>query len=349
MGIRFRKSIKINDFLKLNVSKSGVSITAGKKGASINLGKAGAFLNLGLAGTGLSYRKKISGLKKSNKSSKISNEKKVPEIDSSSLEEYFNKQESIINIHKYSGNVILKDDYNNKLNSLSDVNDIVEYKKCIDGDEDTIESFIGEFNKKLDYDYEVNVNYELENHDLFVDLDLPEIDAIPNDYKEVTEYGVVNKKKTSAMLKEEYAKMVVSLGVFLALNYFNISSYIDQVILSAFTQVRNNDGDINDKYLYSIKFSRSVFENTNFEQIDDLFEFINKFENRININNFTFKPIKPFEANSKIEKEQMIIETLSALKNLGYKNLDSIKEELQKQDFKETQEFLKYALKKFVK
>ena len=37
MGIRFAKSIKLGDYLKINFSKSGVSATIGKKGASINL------------------------------------------------------------------------------------------------------------------------------------------------------------------------------------------------------------------------------------------------------------------------------------------------------------------------
>ena len=66
MGVRFTKSIKLGDLLKINLSKSGISATVGKKGASINLGTKGAYLNLspaiaGITGTGLSYRQKISG------------------------------------------------------------------------------------------------------------------------------------------------------------------------------------------------------------------------------------------------------------------------------------------------
>jgi len=41
MGIRFAKSIKINNFLKLNFSKSGLSATLGKRGASVNIGGRG--------------------------------------------------------------------------------------------------------------------------------------------------------------------------------------------------------------------------------------------------------------------------------------------------------------------
>ena len=58
-GINFRKTQKVNDFVKLNYSKSGVSATIGIPGFSINIGKKGAFLNLGLPGTGISKRTKI--------------------------------------------------------------------------------------------------------------------------------------------------------------------------------------------------------------------------------------------------------------------------------------------------
>ncbi|MBO4410692.1 MAG: DUF4236 domain-containing protein, partial [Lachnospiraceae bacterium] len=66
MGIRFSKSIKLGNYLRLNLSGSGVSATVGKTGASVTIGKKGTFLNLspaaaGIRGTGLSYRQKISG------------------------------------------------------------------------------------------------------------------------------------------------------------------------------------------------------------------------------------------------------------------------------------------------
>ena len=50
MAIRFRKTKKILPGVKLNLSKSGVSVTAGVKGASINLG---------IPGTGISKRDKL--------------------------------------------------------------------------------------------------------------------------------------------------------------------------------------------------------------------------------------------------------------------------------------------------
>ena len=64
MGVRFSKSIKLGNFLRVNFSKNGPSLTIGKKGASINIGGKGTYLNLspsavGVKGTGVSYRRVI--------------------------------------------------------------------------------------------------------------------------------------------------------------------------------------------------------------------------------------------------------------------------------------------------
>ena len=62
MGLRFRKSITIFPGVKLNISKSGLSLSVGKKGAHVNAGTSGRkSVSVGLPGTGLSYTKTISG------------------------------------------------------------------------------------------------------------------------------------------------------------------------------------------------------------------------------------------------------------------------------------------------
>ena len=59
MGWRFREYITIFPGVRLNISKSGVSLTFGTKGATVNLGKGGAYLNTSIPGTGLYNRQKI--------------------------------------------------------------------------------------------------------------------------------------------------------------------------------------------------------------------------------------------------------------------------------------------------
>ena len=59
MSFRFQRRIKIAPGLNLNLSKSGVGISAGIKGATVSAGNRGLYGNLGLPGTGLSYRTKL--------------------------------------------------------------------------------------------------------------------------------------------------------------------------------------------------------------------------------------------------------------------------------------------------
>ena len=64
MGLRFKKQIKLGKLLKLNVSKSGVSLSAGKSGASVNVSKTGVYVNanpsiVGVKKTGVSFRQKL--------------------------------------------------------------------------------------------------------------------------------------------------------------------------------------------------------------------------------------------------------------------------------------------------
>lgn len=59
MGVRYRKSIKICKGVRVNVSKTGVSLTLGGRGASVNIGGRGAYVNTGIPGTGISSRERI--------------------------------------------------------------------------------------------------------------------------------------------------------------------------------------------------------------------------------------------------------------------------------------------------
>jgi hypothetical protein len=56
MGLRFRKSISLGRFLRLNLSKSGVSVGVGPPGLNVNLGPRGIRQTVGLPGTGLYYQ-----------------------------------------------------------------------------------------------------------------------------------------------------------------------------------------------------------------------------------------------------------------------------------------------------
>ncbi|MBQ8994211.1 MAG: DUF4236 domain-containing protein [Oscillospiraceae bacterium] len=356
MGIRFSKSIKLGNYLRLNLSKSGVSATVGKKGASINIGKRGTFLNLspslvGVDGTGISYRKKLFGFSKDKKttyapaevsqttqtaaapvtaSSNTNNNTNLPSstpevtiTPADILEEYSKNHEAKVNIHKYAGKIMSRDEFEAFMTELDSEASKELYQLSIDGDEDTIENFIGAFMNHLELAYDVRVNYELEDSTLYVDLDLPEIENINTEYPTISKGKIVYKKKTNPQLKEEYAKTVMSLGVFLGASFFNVSPYISTVVMSGFNSVRNKDGDLIDQYLYSVKFTRDIFEETDLSEIDDLYPFILRFENRINLSSANnFKAIKPYEMESVAAVNLMIEDAALALKELGYKTAD---------------------------
>ena len=61
MGLRLRKSIKLMPGLKLNLSKSGMSLTAGRRGACVNFSSRGTRATVGMPGTGISYSAKLGG------------------------------------------------------------------------------------------------------------------------------------------------------------------------------------------------------------------------------------------------------------------------------------------------
>lgn len=59
MSFRFQKRVRVAPGLRLNISKGGLSTSAGIRGASVTLGRRGLYGNVGAPGSGLSYRKKL--------------------------------------------------------------------------------------------------------------------------------------------------------------------------------------------------------------------------------------------------------------------------------------------------
>lgn len=361
MGIRFSKSVKLGKYLRLNFSKSGVSASVGPKGASVNVGSRGTFLNLspslvGVDGTGISYRKKLTGPIGSSGSSKTTSKKEktykpasetaqspnsAPQYTvadktgpstitaketvtaDSVVAEYAVNHEAKVNIHKYADPVMNSKEFEEFVSAIESPASRELYRYAIEGDEDTIENFVGSFMSNLDLAYDLRANYELEDNALYVDLDLPEIENVNTNYPVVKDYKLEYKKKTKAQLKEEYAKTVLSLAVFLTANFFNVSPYIEIVVFSGFTTVRDKNGDLVDQYIYSVKFTRDVFENTDLSKIDDVYEFILQFQNRIKMStSYTFKPVKPYEMESIVAANLMVEDAALALKELGYRTAD---------------------------
>lgn len=57
MSWRIRRSIRLLPGLRLNVSKSGFSVSAGRRGAHVTVGHGKVRTTVGLPGSGISYTK----------------------------------------------------------------------------------------------------------------------------------------------------------------------------------------------------------------------------------------------------------------------------------------------------
>lgn len=66
LGLRFRKSINLGGGVRLNLSKSGVGVSAGRRGMRVGIGPGGLRTTVGIPGTGVYYekRKKLGSSKK---------------------------------------------------------------------------------------------------------------------------------------------------------------------------------------------------------------------------------------------------------------------------------------------
>jgi len=56
---RFRKTIPLGKFFRINVSKTGTSLSAGRPGATINVRKDRVDGTVGIPGSGLSYKERL--------------------------------------------------------------------------------------------------------------------------------------------------------------------------------------------------------------------------------------------------------------------------------------------------
>jgi len=55
MGFRFRRSLRLAPGIRINLSKTGASLSLGRRGATLNFSGRGTKATVGLPGSGLSY------------------------------------------------------------------------------------------------------------------------------------------------------------------------------------------------------------------------------------------------------------------------------------------------------
>ena len=175
-----------------------------------------------------------------------------------------------------------------------------QLRRGVGADEAYVEEQIGEWIGSIDLPMEFQVEYEYDPAAgvLMVDLDLPEIEEIPESETVTLASGATKlKAKSQKAIREEYARCVMGLGVFCASHFFCITPDMERILMSAYTQRRDRKtGDMQDEYIYSVVFERDAFEKDGYQKLSPE-TFFNKFKNRmLRLASGEFKKIEPYTA-----------------------------------------------------
>lgn len=207
--------------------------------------------------------------------------------------DYWNKQKKEFEANEtkleIDNNIKFKEEYENTKKYLNNI---------ISGDNDCVCNDIDLWFSELEMPFECNISYDFKKNEglLLIDLDLPEIEDFPNKKAiQLTNGNMKLKDKTLTELSLDYKNYIFGLALFVVGHIFNISPKINRIILSAYTQRRDKKGQINDDYVYSIKFDRDKLSELDLIK-GDSFNMCMKFENRCNVNaNNSLKPIEPYD------------------------------------------------------
>ena len=321
--MRFRKSINIMKGLKLNFSKSGVSLTVGGKGVSANVGRKGVFLNTSIPGTGLYDRKKLFGFGGSKKEKGESAAEAMPSQVQLDLAEdgsllVYDKSGAIITSasllkrikalpeFQAQRDALLQarmDEFNAATQAFIDIGQLspdvlkpgkISRRDGRDAVEDRIEAWLAGL--EMPIDFHVDFEYDDEAGMLLADLDLPEIEHLPAQQLVLLSGGKLKQKeKSQKELRQEYVKCVFGLGMFCAGNFFALTPQMERVLLSAYTQRRDSKtGELQDTYIYSVLYEREAFERKGYQDQEPE-AFACRFRNRMNKSSAgELKPIVPY-------------------------------------------------------
>ena len=151
----------------------------------------------------------------------------------------------------------------------------------IEGDKDYVITAISSLfpNDEIPQEYFVDFAYIEDKGKVMVDLDLPEIEDIPNKKIELTPTGKKSIRiKGQTELRSDYANCVFGLAMYVAHLIFNVSIKIEEIEICGFTQRKiSNSAVAMDQYLFVVNFTRGLFSQIDFSilsalQIMDFFK-----------------------------------------------------------------------------
>ena len=172
-------------------------------------------------------------------------------------------------------------------------------RNLINGSVSAVEESFDYWIESCEFPVEINIDYEWDSikRVMLLDIHLPNSDCLQPIKLIKTESGnLKEKKKTQTELRSEYVKLVLGLAIFISANVFNISPAIQRIVASGYAERENKEGMVSEDYIYSFKFLRDLFENTDFTMVEPV-SFCMKAEYRINVTPTSIlKTIVPFDS-----------------------------------------------------
>lgn len=147
---------------------------------------------------------------------------------------------------------------------------------------DALKAESANLNEDLPGDSGMAFYFDFQYGALYVSMDLPEVEEIPNDKAVYLPSGNVSfKQKTMKEIQLDYVKCICGLAFYVAGRLFNVNSAIDYIQINGFTQrINKANGVADDDYVYSVFFDREAFSLLGVKYIDPL-EALREFPSRI--------------------------------------------------------------------
>jgi len=154
----------------------------------------------------------------------------------------------------------------------------------------------------LSWPRETLISYQVESqgHEVWLDVDLPEIEDLPQRVATIAANGrkINIKDKAQKQLRQEYALHIHGIAFRLAGTVLAELPKCTLVVVSGYSQrLDSATGKINDDYIYSIRFARDEFAKLNFDRLDlvNPVDAVKRFEIRRKMTaTGIFKAIEPY-------------------------------------------------------
>ena len=300
--MRFRKSIKVTKGVKLNLSKGGASFTVGSGlPVSLNVGTKGAYLNWSIPGTGVYDRVRLDKMLKEKLGGVLG-------FGTAAAEEEQEETGAEKSTKKTGAKATAKKSSSAKTTAKSTAKKTssakTETKKESDRPSDEEMNAIAQeialvniHRQAVDVSKKASGALDADKGAVMIDLDLPEIEDMPQDKLTQLADGTLKiKKKSQKESREDYKTCVFGLGEYVAGNVFGLVPAAERIAVSAYTQRRSEKtGDAEDVFIYSVVFERSAFKKG--YQKKEPAEFCDGMKSRYYVlASGVMKQIAPFEA-----------------------------------------------------